>query len=141
MEYTDPKKGDKELVTKYNMVGIQDSAGVGFASPNVNSFSLGAKQASIQKSASAKRISHLRKHFGDLIGPATPSKPPGTAGGMGIGLVTQPTTGGFDLNSADAGDIDNPFTEETLHRDISLSCYSSPQKCLDRRVRPMTTPD
>jgi len=47
----------------------------------------------------------------------------------------------MDMNSADDGGIDNPFTEQTLHRDISLSCYSSPQKVLNRRVRPMTTPD
>lgn len=36
-------------------------------------------------------------------------------------------------------DIDNPFSEETLKQDISLSVFSTPKHVIERRPRPMTT--
>ena len=69
-------------------------------------------------------------------------KPPATAGAMGEALAaTGQSMPAMAMTNLAPEDVDNPFSEETLHRDISLSCYSTPVKCLERRTRPHTTPE
>lgn len=67
------------------------------------------KQREIQRSSSQKKISDLRKSFENLIG-----------------KVSKPED--FEEVSEGGYQCDNPFTSETLSRDISLSIYSTPKK-------------
>ncbi len=72
----------------------------------------------------------LRKHYGSLLG-------------------GQPTNTDLDLtsnlSSTIGGDVhqqvDNPFSNETLSLDISLSVYNGPRDSISRKMRPFTTPD
>jgi len=54
-----------------------------------------------------------------------------------IGKVSKPETN----EDEEPLDVDNPFTSETLHRDISLSCYNTPKKLVEEKERPILTQD
>jgi len=59
-------------------------------------------------------------------------------------LVSQPTIDATKLAGGEAlskSMAENPFTEQTLNRDISLSCYSTPTQVIRRRPRPQTAND
>lgn len=55
-----------------------------------------------------------------------------------IGKVSKPEATGDD---EDAPLVDNPFSSETLHKDSSLSCYSTPKKLVEEKERPVVTQD
>jgi len=54
-----------------------------------------------------------------------------------IGAQSKPE----DLEDGDGLMIDNPFTSETLNRDISLSVYNTPKKMVEVKERPVITSD
>lgn len=78
------------------------------------------KQREIQRSASQQKIAMLRKSFENLIGE-----------------ISLPDEIEEDSNYK----LDNPFSSETLNRDISLSVFSTPKKIVDVKERPVVTSD
>lgn len=46
-----------------------------------------------------------------------------------------------DVEEGEGCLIDNPFSSETLSRDISLSVYNTPKKLVDVKERPVMTQD
>ncbi len=46
-----------------------------------------------------------------------------------------------DGDDADSNFVDNPFTSESLNRDISLSVYNTPKKLVENKERPAITSD
>ena len=111
----DLKKGTVEMITKYHQVGIEDGGRA--SSTSAERFSLSAKQSAIQRSASAKKIAKLRLHYGELIGSVTPSK--------AADPLIKPV--GAPESSSALPEVDNPFSQETLNSDISLSVFSNPK--------------
>jgi hypothetical protein len=105
------------MLTHYKTIGIME----GTTSDNsVDRYSITNRQRELQRSASSKKIAALRKSFENLIG--AQSKP--------------------DEVDDDAGSgVDNPFSSETLSRDISLSVYNTPKKLVEVKERPVVTQD
>lgn len=54
-----------------------------------------------------------------------------------IGEISKPE----DIDPESDCQIDNPFSSETLSRDISLSCYNTPKKLVEVKERPVITQD
>ena len=54
-----------------------------------------------------------------------------------IGAISRPE----EVDPEDPCQIDNPFSSETLSRDISLSCYNTPKKLVEVKERPVITQD
>lgn len=72
-------------------------------------------------------------HYGALIGPATPMKPdPAIAAAKAAGQPVE------EPKVVLLPEVDNPFNEDTLSRDISLSVFCSPSAVVDSRPRPAT---
>lgn len=115
---TEKKKKEtiREMVTNYRTIGITD----GCSGSEVDRYSIVNKQREIQRSASALKIAQLRKSFEQLIG--AQSKPE-------------------EIENEDGYHIDNPFSSETLNRDISLSVYNTPKKLVEIKERPVITQD
>jgi hypothetical protein len=93
----------------------------GMGSSEIERYSISNKKREIQRNASALKIAALRKSFENLIG------------GM--------SKGDEDGDDGDANFIDNPFTSESLSRDISLSVYNTPKKLVEVKERPAITSD
>lgn len=83
-------------------------------------YSIGNRTREIQRSASTQKIHQLRKSFEQLIG--------------GIAKAE-------DVDEDNGAQIDNPFSSETLQRDISLSVYNTPKKMVEVKERPVITQD
>ena len=109
----DLKKKTMELVPHFHPVGLVD--GYRPSSVSINPFSLLNRQNEIQRSASSIKISRLRKHYGGLLGPTASAA---------TGLTLHPE-GSIENVSSQAG-INNPFSEETIDQEMSLSVYSKP---------------
>lgn len=54
-----------------------------------------------------------------------------------IGVISQPE----DIEEDATYKLDNPFSSETLRRDISLSVFSTPKKIVEVKERPVVTQD
>jgi hypothetical protein len=52
-----------------------------------------------------------------------------------IGAISKPE----DIEEGATYQIDNPFSSETLRKDISLSIFSTPKKIVDVKERPVVT--
>jgi hypothetical protein len=117
------------MITKYHQIGIED--GGRNSANSADRFSLSAKQNAIQRSASQKKIAKLRLHYGELIGSVTPQKT--------LDPLLKPVGVPVPDLGATVTEINNPFSRETLHSDISLSVYSNPRQVIGRRPRPMTS--
>ncbi len=109
----DLKKKTLELVPHFHPVGMVD--GYRPSSVSINPFSLLNRQNEIQRSASAIKISRLRKHYGGLLGPTASAA---------TGLTLHPQGSVENIPSQQL--ISNPFSEDTLDQEMSLSVYSKP---------------
>lgn len=113
---TDLKKGTKELISNYKQIGVTE----GGDRNDPSRYGVLQKQREIQRTSSMKKISDLRRSFESLIGKV--AKPDD---------MEEVSEGGYQY--------DNPFTSETLSRDISLSIYSTPKKIVQAKEAPIMT--
>ena len=109
LQKRDKKKKTLSVLTNYKQVGIVD--GTTASEFSKDKFSLANKQAQIQRSASTLRISTLRKTFDNLIKLSPPREP-------------KPGEPPVEKEKATVVEIDNPFTEENIDDQISLSVYN-----------------
>ena len=127
----DHKKKTIDIKATYKPVGIVD--GFSRSQSATDKYGISARQAALQRSASAKKIADLRMHYGALIGPATPMKvDPAIAAAKAAGLPVE------EPKVVLLPEVDNPFNEDTLSRDISLSVFCSPNAVVQSRPRPAT---
>ena len=103
-----------EMVTNYKQVGIIE----GTSSSEINKYNVMSKQRAVQRSASQQKIERLRKSFENLIR-----------------AISKPE----DIEEGATYLLDNPFSSETLRKDISLSIFSTPKKIVDVKERPVVT--
>lgn len=129
--HKDMKKKTLEMKATFRPVGLVE--GFSRSQSAADKFSIGARQAAIQRSCSAKKIKDLRMHYGALLGPATPMKvDPAIAAAKAAGLPAE------EPKIQLLPEVDNPFNEDTIHRDISLSVFCSPTQVVENRPRPLT---